>query len=605
MKRPILTMIFVVWSLSCLNTANAQTDNNYIILDGAHKFASGDDVAWRSPLFDDSGWHSIIVPGSWQSQGIKPGRGLGWYRIHFSPPENFRKISPALLLGRIGDADEVFLNGVKIGGEGLIAESFVEATKVERLYPIPPGLLRYNQDNLIAVRVMNTYLNGGIFDMNATIGDYNPLLIEKYKRDKYVITAEFCFFTFFALFFMTCFFFFLKGLRDREYIYFWLFISLYGILFSLNSLNFFNTGYKTPLIQQVINMIAILLPANLFLLLMNVYQEKMNTFVKSILASYLFILFMITLFPFFTVKQNFYIIWKISFILTAAFLFFYAIKAYLRRFYESGPILLGIAGLMIGFVLESVGGLDLLQITGFFLWDYSAVFFMMCVMYALTSRYTRIRDLQSASIRIFKAHEDERKRLARELHDGIGTSLLAIKLKLQMLDAKAKEGTAVGNEAFPELISEIGQSINELRDVVMDLRPSFLENVELSDAIDWHAKRVQERLGVSINISIENMIKLSAKIKETLYRIYQEAISNAIKHSGATMIEVILRRDGNFLHLEVKDNGKGFEPLGKEMKKSGIGLDTIKERVELLGGFLNIKSSDKTGTSIYIEVPVE
>lgn len=605
MKRQNMIIVLLFCSLSYLNAADAQTDNNYIILDGMHTFASGDDPAWRSLPFDDSKWRSIIVPGSWQSQGIKSSKGLGWYRIHFTAPESFRKISPALLLGRVGDADEVFLNGVKIGGQGLIAETFVEATKVERLYPIPSGLLRYNQDNLIAVRVMNTYLNGGIFDKNVTIGDYYPLLIEKYKRDKYVILAEFCFFTFFAIFFMTCFFFFLKGLRDKEYIYFWLFISLYGVLFSLNSLNFFNAEYKTPFVQLVINTIAILLPANLFLLLMNVYQEKMNTFVKSILASYIFIFFIMTLFPFFTVKQNFYIIWKISFILTAAFLFFYAIKAYGRKLYESGPILLGITGLMIGFVLESVAGLDLLQITGFFLWDYSAGFFMICVMYALTSRYTRIKDIQSASIRIFNAHEDERKRLARELHDGIGTSLLAIKLKLQMLDAKAKEGTIVGNEAFPELISEIGHSINELRDVAMDLRPSFLENVELADAIDWHAKRVQERLGVSIKISIENMIKLSVKTKETLYRIYQEAISNAIKHSGATMIEVVLRRDGNFLHLEVKDNGKGFEPHGKGKKTPGIGLDTIKERVELLGGFLNIKSSEKKGTSIYIEVPVE
>ena len=75
------------------------------------------------------------------------------------------------MLGRIGDVDEVFLKGVKIGGEGLIAERFVEATKVERLYRIPGDLLRYEGTNVLAVKVMNTYLNGGIFDEGVTIGD--------------------------------------------------------------------------------------------------------------------------------------------------------------------------------------------------------------------------------------------------------------------------------------------------------------------------------------------------------------------------------------------------------------------------------------------------
>lgn len=108
---------------------------------------------------------------------------------------------------------------------------------------------------------------------------------------------------------------------------------------------------------------------------------------------------------------------------------------------------------------------------GLLLWDYSTGFFIICVMYALTARYMRIKELQSASVRIFKAHEDARKRLARELHDGIGTSLQAIKLRLQMLDAK---------------------------------------------------------------------------IKGTIHRIYQETISNAIKHSGATSVDVILKINGGF-----------------------------------------------------------
>jgi sialate O-acetylesterase len=85
-------------------------------------------------------------------------------------------------LGRIGDADEVFLNGLKIGEQGVIGSRYVEATKIERLYIIPPHLIRYGQPNLLAVRVMNTYLNGGFFDNNILFGDYNALMIEKLNR---------------------------------------------------------------------------------------------------------------------------------------------------------------------------------------------------------------------------------------------------------------------------------------------------------------------------------------------------------------------------------------------------------------------------------------
>jgi signal transduction histidine kinase len=290
--------------------------------------------------------------------------------------------------------------------------------------------------------------------------------------------------------------------------------------------------------------------------------------------------------------------------MTALYLVFVSIKALVRQLYESGTILFGIVGLIFGFILESLGGIDLLHITGFFLWDYSIAFFMICVMYALASRYTRIRELQSASVKIFAAHEKERKRLARELHDGIGTSLLATKLKLQILEAKVKEDKPLDKQAFPELISEITHSIEELRAVSMDIRPSFLENTDLVEAIKWHAKKVKERSGIEINISSGNIGTISLMIKENFYRIFQEALNNAVKHSGATKVEVLLSKDQSYLVLEIQDNGKGFRQPGIQ-EEQGIGLFTIRERVELLNGIIRITSSDKIGTDIFIEVPVQ
>jgi len=606
LMKSLVILVFWLISIFCLDSPlHAAPSDFTIVLDGIHKFSSDDNPVYVSPSYDDSLWAPITVPGSWQSQGIHTANGIGWYRIHCTIPESFRHVHPAVFLGRIGDADEVFFNGVKIGGEGLIGEPFIEASKIDSLYKIPPEHIKYGKDNIISVRVMNTYLNGGMFDRGTCIGDYKDLLLVKLKKHQNNLIWEFCFFTFFLLFFLACLFFYIKGLRDREYFYFWLFITLYGTLFFLGSVTFYDTGLKTRSVQQTINAISALLPASLLLLLLHFYKEKITIYVKGLVSVFIGIAVVTVFFQTYTARIYTYTPWKVLFLLTALFLVFLGIKAFIRKFYESGTILLGITGLIIGFILEAVGGLDLLQITGFFLWDYASAFFMICVMYALTSRYTRIKELQSASVKIFDAHEKERKRLARELHDGIGTSLLATKMKLQMLEARVKENMPVDKQAFPELISEINHSIDELRTVSMDLRPSFIENTGLVEAIKWHAQKVKERSGLDVIINAGTLTDISPETKENIYRIFQEALNNAVKHSGATAVDILLSQDKTFLTLEIHDNGRGFLISDRETGDRGVGLYTIRERVELLGGIIRIKSSDKIGTNIFIEVPLK
>ena len=220
-------------------------------------------------------------------------------------------------------------------------------------------------------------------------------------------------------------------------------------------------------------------------------------------------------------------------------------------------------------------------------------------------QYTRInKELRFSYNKLFAAHENERERVARDLHDGIGPSLLGIKLKLQMLEAKTNEGASLQKEEFSELVSDMSNSIEELRAVAMDLRPSFLENINLKDAVSYHAAKIQDKLGITVNVNAGKLEGINSRIKDNLYRIYQEALNNAIKHSGATVVDVVLKMSGSLLSLEIRDNGKGFNPDQAKKEGSGLGLYTIQERVELLRGIFKVKSSDKTGTSIYLEVPV-
>lgn len=165
---------------------------------------------------------------------------------------------------------------------------------------------------------------------------------------------------------MSCLFFYIKGLRDREYVYFWFFITLYGTLFFIGSVTFYDTGLKTRFIQQVINAVSTLLPASLLLLLLHFYKERLTVYMKGIIVSFIGIVLMTTFFHTYTARMSLYTLWKIFFIITAAFLTFVAIKALVRQLYESGTIFIGIVGLIVGFILESLGGIDLVYTTGFF-----------------------------------------------------------------------------------------------------------------------------------------------------------------------------------------------------------------------------------------------
>jgi len=185
--------VFILWVIVDITILYADISDNLVSLEGPHRFRPGDNPLWSLPKYDDSGWTSVQVPGSWQSQGIRPDNGMGWYRIHFEAPEGLRQIQPAVSLGVINNADEVYLNGVKIGGEGAMEKGFVLVYPpyVYRVYKIPEGLLRFNRSNLLAVRVMINYLEGGIVSGTVLIGDYPHLMVEKISRESLKISAEF------------------------------------------------------------------------------------------------------------------------------------------------------------------------------------------------------------------------------------------------------------------------------------------------------------------------------------------------------------------------------------------------------------------------------
>lgn len=214
------------------------------------------------------------------------------------------------------------------------------------------------------------------------------------------------------------------------------------------------------------------------------------------------------------------------------------------------------------------------------------------------------RSIREISGRMLSAHESERKRLARELHDGLAQSLLHIKMNLQKVKAAGLADNDAAGKGVVEAIGGVSSAINELREMAMALRPSHIEDSDMDDILRWHGQRFEQLTGIRTSIDADKISCLSLKVKENLFRIFQEALNNVAKHSGADMVKIEMKEKGGRVRMTVSDNGKGLTPGAKEGKTQGIGLLTMRDRVELIGGDFAVDSLPNEGATIIVEAPL-
>jgi len=531
---------------------------------------------------------------------------MGWYRIRFQLG-NLRREGLGILLGRIGDADETFLNGRKIGGEGLIGRRFVEAPLVERLYPVPDSMVLTRGDNLIAVRVMNSYLQGGIFDHAILVGDYNRLLIEKTKRESRVIAVSLILLTFLSIFVLFCFLIYLSGVHEREYLSFAVFVLLYTAIYLFDSVVFYHLGLKTPLVQKAILSLTALLPASLLFFLASAYRDRLTFVIKSIilLCCVLALAFMFTL----TVAacRLLYYVWMVLAVITASHALLSSVRALKRRAGQSGAFLTGVilvCAAVLSWILEMLGILPTVDLHGHAASELAVPFTILCFVYAVGLRFSfTLRSITSFSERILVAHEEERKRLARELHDGLGQSLLTAKLNLQRMDREEMD-LEKQKRLVEGSIEELAGSIEELRDISAGLRPPFLEEMGLAVALRMYGQKVSAKTGVRVEVTADLDSRPAPVVEDNLFRIFQEALTNASKHSQARLVRILLTLSKNKMIMQITDDGVGFDHRQMHLQGRGIGLKTMEERVNLMGGTLHLRSSRGKGTTIKVEAPL-
>ncbi len=215
-------------------------------------------------------------------------------------------------------------------------------------------------------------------------------------------------------------------------------------------------------------------------------------------------------------------------------------------------------------------------------------------------------ELRILSGRLLGAEEYERKRIAAELHDGIGQALSAIKFGMEnVLRDVEQNPAAAGLDALKPLIPFTRQTIEEVRRICKDLRPSILDDLGILATIGWFCREF-ETLYAAIRIERDLAVEeneIPGRLKTVIYRILQEALNNVAKHSQANRVQVSLRKSNSGIRMFVADNGTGFDLdriLSLKSQERGIGLASMRERAELTGGDFQLVSAPGSGTQIRI-----
>lgn len=205
------------------------------------------------------------------------------------------------------------------------------------------------------------------------------------------------------------------------------------------------------------------------------------------------------------------------------------------------------------------------------------------------------------------SEENERRRIAQDLHDDIGTMLSLTKLSLNQLSKLVNVSNEKEEQILKKTQSLVEETILHVRRITRDLVPSTLERFGLTEAIEEFIHKLEEgdNLTITFQPGSEEFPRQGQKIELTVYRIMQELVNNAIKHASCTKIEIGLEMNDQFIGLRVADNGKGFDPEAiREENLDGLGLLGIESRLAILNGTVQYSRSGNGGSTAKILIPV-
>ena len=212
--------------------------------------------------------------------------------------------------------------------------------------------------------------------------------------------------------------------------------------------------------------------------------------------------------------------------------------------------------------------------------------------------------LRKLSHSLQSIREDEKTRIAREVHDELGQMLTGLKMELSCFEKDLQSNPDCLHEKVQSMGGLIDTTINSVRRIATELRPQILDVCGLMDAIKWQAQDYQNRTGIECKLDfVESDINLDKRLSTSLFRIFQEALTNVARHAKATEIELALKFEPDELIMTIHDNGIGIDP-GQLHNSDSLGLLGIRERINFWKGSLTINGESQLGTTLKIHIPL-
>ncbi len=201
-----------------------------------------------------------------------------------------------------------------------------------------------------------------------------------------------------------------------------------------------------------------------------------------------------------------------------------------------------------------------------------------------------------------RVKEDERKRIAREIHDELGQNLMALRIDIAMLEARTGDVHPRLNLKTRQVLKHVDNSIKSVRSIINNLRPSVLD-LGLQAALEWQVAQFEKRTGISCDLLESPHFPLDDEQATALFRVVQESLTNVARHAQATLVTISLRAESGKVVIKIADNGVGLYP-GCRRKPNSFGLLGIGERVSSLGGEFKVDSVPGEGTVLTVAVPL-
>ena len=215
----------------------------------------------------------------------------------------------------------------------------------------------------------------------------------------------------------------------------------------------------------------------------------------------------------------------------------------------------------------------------------------------------RFRSLAKA---VWMVQEEERRSLARELHDGIGQTLTALKNQLELIRLRATDSNT--SAQLKDSVELVSLALNDTRELSRLLRPAILDDLGLGPALNWLSRTLSRRTGIAINVDYDlDDLRLAPDIETLVFRVVQEALTNIVKHASADTADVSISSEHGQLAVRVSDSGVGFDAaaaLRASDQSESLGLRGMRDRLELFGGHFQLNSSPGEGCTLVMTLPL-